>query len=146
MYPVLLISRYIIDSEKRHGRGVSNLRLQKLLYFVQAHFLLTKHTPCFSEHIEAWDFGPVVPEAYHEYKFYGSSNIPTYGVPTPEKNFLQISNNDKKLIDDIVAQCARYTTSQLVSLTHNQEPWIKAHNAPLGNQISNESILKFFEG
>lgn len=75
MYSVVDISRYIIHYCKQQGYYISNLKLQKILYFVQAEFLVELHAPCFSEEIEAWDFGPVVPEVYHEYKHFGSSNI-----------------------------------------------------------------------
>lgn len=69
LYDVLDISRHIINYSDEKDYGVSNLKLQKLLYFVQAYFMLEKkdHAPCFHEKIEAWDFGPVVPEAYQEW-------------------------------------------------------------------------------
>ena len=77
-YNVLDICRHIINYSDEKDYGVSNLKLQKLLYFVQAYFMLEKkdHTPCFHEKIEAWDFGPVVPEAYQEWAKYGSCDIP----------------------------------------------------------------------
>lgn len=78
LYDVLDISRHIINYSDEKDYGVSNLKLQKLLYFVQAYFMLEKkdHAPCFHEKIEAWDFGPVVPEAYQEWAQYGSCDIP----------------------------------------------------------------------
>lgn len=78
MYKVLDVCRYIINYSNREDYGVSNLKLQKLLYFIQVYFLMNSedHQPCFSEKIEAWDFGPVVPVAYREYKQYGSTDIP----------------------------------------------------------------------
>ena len=78
-YKVLDVCRHVINYSNEHDYGISNLKLQKVLYFIQAYFLTKKkdHTPCFDEKIEAWDFGPVVPEAYHEYKQYGSGDIPT---------------------------------------------------------------------
>ena len=78
-YNVLDVSRYVIDYSNRKEYGISNLKLQKVLYFIQAYFLTNEKngTPCFRERIEAWDFGPVVPEAYREYRQYGSCNIPT---------------------------------------------------------------------
>ncbi len=77
-YNVIDVCRHVINYSNEHDYGVSNLKLQKLLYFIQAYFLTNKkdNTPCFDEKIEAWDFGPVVPEAYHEYKQYGSGDIP----------------------------------------------------------------------
>ena len=69
MYSAVDVARYIIWYCKRQGYSISNLKLQKILYFVQAEFLVNTGKPCFSEEIEAWDFGPVVPEVYHEFKF-----------------------------------------------------------------------------
>ena len=63
-YNVLDISRYIINYSNVKDYGISNLKLQKILYFVQAYFLIETGSPCFKEKIEAWDFGPVVPKAY----------------------------------------------------------------------------------
>ena len=64
-YKVLDVCRHVINYSNEHDYGISNLKLQKVLYFIQAYFLTKKkdHTPCFDEKIEAWDFGPVVPEA-----------------------------------------------------------------------------------
>ena len=77
-YKVLDIARYIINYSNEQQYGISNLKLQKLLYFVQAEFLAftEKKQPCFQEEIEAWGFGPVVPGVYKEFRQYGSSNSP----------------------------------------------------------------------
>lgn len=93
MYKALDIARYIIERCREKNRTVSNLKLQKILYFVQAEFLVTKNQPCFAETIEAWDFGPVVPEVYYEYRMYGSANIPCIGKSRVNQ---LISARDKK--------------------------------------------------
>ena len=76
-YNVSDVSRYVIKYSNDKGYGISNLKLQKILYFIQAYFLINtpNGNPCFKEKIEAWDFGPVVPEAYREYEQYGSTDI-----------------------------------------------------------------------
>lgn len=78
-YDVLEVCRHVINYSNEKEYGISNLKLQKVLYFIQAYFLIdkTKNAPCFDDKIEAWNFGPVVPAAYHEYKQYGSGDIPT---------------------------------------------------------------------
>lgn len=75
MYNALTVAKYIIKRCNDTNRIISNLKLQKLLYFVQAEFLVTTTHACFPEEIEAWDFGPVVPEVYHRYKAYSSIKI-----------------------------------------------------------------------
>ena len=142
MYRALSVARYIIERCHLQNRTISNLKLQKILYFVQAEFLVSTDQPCFAEEIEAWDFGPVVPEVYQEYKIFGSANIPVFrrGVRT-----ITISRDDQELINGIVDECAQYSASALVDITHRQTPWIEAYNRPgYNNVISKESIRKYF--
>ena len=140
MYRVLIVARHIIKYCNEMNYPVSNLKLQKLLYFVQAEFLVNKDEPCFPEEIEAWDFGPVVPEVYHRYKVYGSSSIPYINTGILGR----ISSPDRIMIEEMVDQCAKYTASQLVDITHNQDPWIKAYTPYKSNIITKKSIRDYF--
>ena len=62
MYDVQDVAEYVITYSEVKDYGISNLKLQKILYLIQAYSLIHTKKPCFSEDIEAWDFGPVVPE------------------------------------------------------------------------------------
>ena len=141
MYSVLDIAKYIIWYCKEKGYPISNLRLQKVLYFVQADFLINRDIPCFMESIEAWDFGPVVPEVYHKYKIFGSSMIPSFICGSIAE---KIRTLDKEMINEIVDLCAGKSTSELVDITHQQEPWKNAYRKYCNNIITNESIRKYF--
>lgn len=141
MYASNLIADYLIKRSNQLGKAMSNLKLQKILYFIQAEFLVTKGEACFSENIEAWDFGPVVPNVYHKYKIYGSSNIPYI-----DDNCVQIiTDEDKKLIDGIFDECSKYSASTLVEITHQQSPWKEAYRPYCSMVISNKSIKEYFE-
>ncbi|SCH46168.1 Uncharacterized phage-associated protein [uncultured Clostridium sp.] len=157
-YNVLDVCRYVINYSNKHDYGISNLKLQKVLYFIQAYFLTNKksHTPCFNEKIEAWDFGPVVPEAYHEYKQYGSGDIPTIKsyILFDNENIWNskrvlcnddvITNEDKNLIDKVVDKFSDYSATDLVSLTHRQSPWIDVYVPHQNNEITLDAIRKYF--
>ena len=140
MYTVDDVAEYIIMRCNQMDKNISNLKLQKVLYFVQAEFLVAKDQPCFSERIEAWDFGPVVPSVYQKYKVYGSANIPFMGEDCSHL----FSIEDKTLVDGIVDQCAKYSASTLVQITHLQAPWQNAYGAR-NNVITPESINRFFK-
>lgn len=56
--------------------SISNLKLQKLLYYAQGSYLALTNEPLFNENILAWKHGPVVNEVYQVYKKYGSDGIP----------------------------------------------------------------------
>jgi uncharacterized phage-associated protein len=139
LYDVLTISDYILRRCSDEGHTVSNLKLQKLLYFVQAEFLVTTGKPCFREKIVAWDFGPVIPEVYRKFCIFGSAHIPVSAVANPI-----LSKGTKELIDGIVFTCLPFSSSQLVEITQHQTPWLNAYIKGYGSEITNESILNFF--
>ena len=164
MYDVLDVSRYVINYSNEKGYGVSNLKLQKLLYFVQAYFLVMKKSNesclekrCFSQAIEAWDFGPVVPESYHEFKLFGASNIPSISSYISSEivdgniklNKLQfsddcISADDRNKINAVIDMFKDYSASALVELTHKQKPWKDAYKQGRNSEITAISIWSYF--
>ena len=158
-YPVLDISRYTINYSNKKQYGISNLKLQKLLYFIQAYFvaLTNSHIPCFEERIEAWDFGPVVPVAYNEYKAYGSSEIPFISsyinfqdndiwnsrrIPFDETC---IAEEDRRLIAAVIDQFSDYSSTDLVNLTHRQAPWSEVYSPKSNCEITIDSIRRYFD-
>ena len=139
MYNVLDVARYIIDYEATQGRTVSNLRLQKLLYFVQCAFIGILGHACFDDSIEAWDYGPVVPKVYRAYKEYGSTVIPASSQPVSRK----FSDKDSAIITTMLSATSNYTTGELVDITHSQEPWKNAYVPGLNNAISQKAIAEY---
>lgn len=157
-YNVLDVCRYVINFSNDKDYGISNLKLQKVLYFIQAYFLISANKKCFNERIEAWDFGPVVPEAYREYKQFGSGDIPTvsFVVDFDEENIWDskvqqykddvIKIEDKSLIDAVVDKFSDYSATDLVSITHRQAPWKEAYQQGRNNEITTNAIKEYFHG
>lgn len=69
---------------------LSNMKLQKLLYYQQGFHLAYFGTPLFNEDIVAWQYGPVVPEVYEAYKSFGRAGIKpqVIGIPNEIQKFL----------------------------------------------------------
>ncbi len=63
-YPVLAIAKWFVAWAEAEQEELSNLKLQKLLYYAQGHHLAEGRGPLFTESIEAWAHGPVAPRAY----------------------------------------------------------------------------------
>ena len=143
MYSALDVARYIINRYGDGGVYISNLKLQKILYFVQANFLVeTNGNKCFYEKIEAWSFSPVVPVVYRKYKIYGSAAIP---MDLYNDGIDFIAPDDAGLIDEILETCKNYSASDLVNITHHQSPWIDAFNRGRNTEITAESLIDFFK-
>lgn len=159
-YSALDVARYVINYSNKNDYDISNLKLQKVLYLIQAYFLISTRNgrPCFDDEIEAWDFGPVVPSVYREFKQYGSANIPTIKsyIVIDEDNIWNskrieyddsiIKDKHKKRINTVIERFSNYTATALVSLTHNQLPWIKAHEMGKNQEITIESLKEYFSG
>lgn len=158
MLNVLDVSRYIINYSNRKNYDITNLRLQKLLYFIQAYYLVSteKQEPCFSERIIAWDFGPVILEAYREFKCYGGGSIPNInsyyehnGIEILFSERMTFDENiiptiDKRRIEKVVDYFSKYSTTSLVKITHNQDPWCKTYEKQKNKEITKEAIREYF--
>jgi uncharacterized phage-associated protein len=133
------VSTYIIQK----SAPISNLKLQKLLYYVQGWSLALNDAPAFNDRIEAWVHGPVVPTAFYEYRGFGWNPI-ELGAATAF-----ITDAEKSHIDDVLSVYGAFTATQLESLSHEESPWLDARGAldpkaPSKNEISHEAMKKFF--
>lgn len=141
MYEAKSIAEYIIYLCKKKGYLVNNMKLQKLLYFTQATFLVALNQKCFEEDIEAWDVGPVIPDVYYEYAKYGGCSC-----DCKTTNFSYITENDKKFIQTVVNDCGPLTSSYLTNITLHQKPWMIAYATSKKNRIiSCKELKEFFE-
>lgn len=142
MYTALDIAEYVVDYSIKKNYLCSNLRLQKILYFIQAYFLQIRREPCFSDPIEAWDFGPVVPSVYRRYKYFGAGEIIEREPPTIRFE----SDEDRSIIEQVVDLLASFSTTQLREMTQHQSPWLKNyHGLGWHQQIPLRDLQEFVD-
>ena len=112
---------YIIDALKIDDEPtVTNLALNKLLYFAQGHFLAQTGEALFDNDIEAWQWGPVVPVVYHSFKSFKYSPI----IFVREESSQPPDEFEAAVLDDIIREYGKYSTSYLVTLSHEtNSPW-----------------------
>jgi len=135
-YFIYLASNKIIgDHQEREG--ITNLKLQKILYLAQAYYLVKFNKPLFKDDIKAWIYGPVIPSVYNKYKKYKNSPI------INEKDKALIGEEDKAYLREVWDTFGGYSASRLVDITHSHAPWEKAYNSPNKN-ISNQSIKAYY--
>lgn len=123
MHDVMDIANWFIfynnSKDVDGGDEVSNLKLQKLLYYAQSAFLTMKEKALFNASIRAWEHGPVVPEVYAKYKEYGSTGIVEFD---PEK-LKNIDEETEALLISVYNIFGEYSAWGLRNLTHSEEPW-----------------------
>lgn len=136
------LCQYIIQYEHSQKRIVTNLRLQKLLYFIQAHCFINMIDPSLPDKMQAWRYGPVMPEAYDKYRFFGSIGIvPRFDVDTEK---LVVDPTLKGLVNDVLEQCSDFSTQDLIDISHHQKPWSEAYALGEKSPITQEAIKAFF--
>ena len=133
-----IVSEYILSlSEPEVGDIISNLKLQKLLYYCQGFHLAIYKKPLFEDRIEHWTYGPVVPNVYHEFKKYGDAHIP---IPKGS-DFSVLSKDQKELIDDVYDDYGQFSAWKLRDMTHQEPPWNKTKD---NEEISHEQLSSYF--
>lgn len=134
MYRALLIANYIVFVALRRGIDITNLHLQKILYYLQAESLVHTGRPLFDGVIEKWRLGPVVPTVYHEYKKFGSQPIKEiareiiFNNSTMNVEFVDFDENninfeDRERIDPLIIQLLNKDAFELVDKTHSHSIW-----------------------
>ncbi len=123
-------------SEPEIGDSVTNLKLQKLLYYVQGFHLAIYDEPLFKEDVLAWEHGPVVREVYREFNKYGSQSIP---VPDVEVKLTQLQ---KDLISEVWNVYGQFSAWRLRDMTHNETPWQETEK---NHTITHDLLKAFFK-
>ena len=138
-YNVFKLSDYIIKFHHENGKMINNLRLNGILYFLQAYFLQQTDNVCFVEELEARDYGPVVPAVYSKYSKFGVDDIPD-NKDSEDPGFTPA---DRKLVHELLEFTGRMSNSQITNIIHDQRPYRHARDSH-GKVIRPEKLRSYF--
>ncbi|WP_368039596.1 Panacea domain-containing protein [Sphingomonas sp. ID1715] len=133
------------------------MKLQKLLYFCHADFLVTVGKPLIRQDFEAWEFGPVIPSIFHEFKRFEAAPISVRAeIFNPITCNREVPVSAKlgpyePLIRSSFESYSRYTASILSNMSHSESgPWAETlrrfrKGSIKGRSIDNEVIQRHHE-
>jgi uncharacterized phage-associated protein len=139
MITPLDIARYFIFRAYEDGREalMTNMKVQKLLYYTQSLHLALFEEPLFDDEIQAWRYGPVCPPAYRFYREFEEKQL-----PVPKKIELpRFSESTQNLLDEVWEYFGEFHAYFLSDLTHLEFPWKKARKGLPADAASQEPIL-----
>jgi uncharacterized phage-associated protein len=144
------IATFFLAFAQECQEPITNLKLNKLVYYTQAWHLALFKEPLFKDEIEAWVHGPVVPNTYDAYKQFRWTPIITDDINLEEIK-QQFSPEQQELLDDIIEVYFPKTAYELEQMTHDEDPWITARNglAPYEashNIIAHDVMQKYYAG
>ena len=136
-YKALDIANKIISkTDLEHGDTISNLKLQKMMYYQQGFHLAYFGTPLFDEDIVAWQYGPVVPSVYQEYKSFESNSIST------SKEGISLLDDEEELFNNVYEEYNQFSAVALMKMTHEESPW---KTTEINSVISRDKMAAFFK-
>lgn len=138
----IAVANYLLYIMGEAFDDLTNMKLNKLLYFAQGHYLKKYEKPLFDDAIEAWDHGPVVPEVYSAYKEYGDRPVQGYDGNQVAK----ITPEVEDILFGVARKYGRYTASALRNMTHVVgSPWDQAYQGKHSHTvIPVEAIQGYF--
>lgn len=130
-------AEYVIERAKGQGTPITNLKLQKTLYYLQGYSYRKLSRPTIEDDFYNWQYGPVIPAVYFEYSDSGSDCLERHNwIPFPE-----LDAKEERVYDRVIDKCLTINASDLVSMSHLEDPWAKTQ---LRERITNESIETYF--
>ena len=152
----LAVANYFV---KKSRYKVTPLQLVKLVYIAHGYTLAILKKPLFSEKVEAWKFGPVVPSVYHSFKHFGKTHITKLSKELCftddlllEEVFFELDrgNEDYKyhvaIIDKVWSLYGEYSGFQLIDITHKKNsPWNGVYKEDKNHiEITNKKIKEYY--
>lgn len=138
------VANYFIElASKIDENDLTNLKLQKLLYFAQGKFLAKNEKKLFEEPIIAWALGPVVRSVYNAFRYCGSFPITAFDRSVKKTT---LSSELKEFLSGVWDEYAKYSATYLVDLTHEKgSPWSDTYSRDANKEIPADLMMRYFK-
>ncbi len=163
-YDAKAIANHFLKIAAEQGQRITPMQMLKLVYFAHGWHLALTGEPLINELVEAWEYGPVIPSLYHEFKKFGNQPIIEDAISLRADGMKLYMHRDslddetdltrKEFVDRLLRRVwenyGKLNGIQLSKLTHlHGSPWDatrrKGDNANLkGVDIPNEEIREYF--
>ena len=128
------VASYFIDKSSKldENNDLTNLKLQKILYYTQVEYIKKNSSKLFADDIEAWQYGPVVKDVYNWLKGCGAYTVTSFDV---DLSMTTMSSEINKFLDNIWDKYNKYSAWYLVNETHvPKSPWSETYRGGLGDR------------
>jgi uncharacterized phage-associated protein len=151
MYDINLICDYVISRVKTdEDIPLSNLKLQKLIYYVQAWHLAYYEKTLFNGKFEAWIHGPVNRTIYERFKSTKNIYSDILLKDILDLDTSKIASKDKQFIDEVLEAYMPFSGTQLEYMVHNETPWLETRGELLPTvrcekEIEEKLIISYYK-
>lgn len=145
---VSFVNSVLFEASRRTIK-VTHIKLQKLLYLCYGHYAARYDGEKISDvSFQAWLYGPVIEEVYHEFKKFGDGFITKACTFSGDKHpyvFADDFEMGNQVINDVLNEYGHMTAFELVDITHKDGgAWSKARKKG-EKEITHKSIVDEFK-
>jgi uncharacterized phage-associated protein len=148
-YDPRALANYILDKAEKSGVALTQMQLQKLVYFAHGWHLANTGQPLSKAWFSAWKWGPVNTQIYNKFKKYGGKPITGLAKDQNGEAFpVEFSDYSRKILDEVFDNLGQLNGPQLSKETHLPgSPWYKVWNNGKGENapIPDDMIKDYFE-
>jgi uncharacterized phage-associated protein len=121
-YNAMTIAKWFVAWASSDEADLSNLKLQKLLYYAQGNWIAREGYPLFGDDLQAWAHGPVVPSVYRYFKDFKSSDLDL----SDDDNFewSSVDESTTQFLIEVWNTYGQFGAWRLRNMTHGEAPWI----------------------
>ncbi|RAI31771.1 Panacea domain-containing protein [Rhodoplanes serenus] len=134
-HDVRSIANFVLDLAKEQGRAVTNLSINKIVFFLHSNYLAEFGRPLVTAKVEAWDYGPVFRELYREFKKFEGKAISeparriNPGTGESETCTHQLDESERLFLEPLTTKYLKFSASALVNMSHiSGGPWDQVWN------------------
>jgi len=143
---VLKIADIILRIAKKDGKQLTPMQLMKLTYISNGWSLAVNDEPLFTNDIEAWKYGPVMPELYQATKSYGKNEIPLNRVKDGFEDLPENLSGKVNFLEQVYNLYKNKNGVELSALTHmHGTPWDKVYDGFFSKAIPPSMIKSHYE-
>ncbi|RRD41629.1 DUF4065 domain-containing protein [Comamonadaceae bacterium OH3737_COT-264] len=140
MYDVLTVADAILKIAAQQGKTLTPMQLVKLTYIAHGWSLGLRGRDLFRNRIEAWRYGPVIPDLYHATKVYGRSPIPINALGNIDE--IRVSPEDKQFLEEVLAKYGHLSGISLSYITHQAgTPWTQVYKPDVSDQEIPDDLI-----
>lgn len=144
MYDVLDVADAILKIAKKKGKELTPMQIVKISYIAHGWSLALRDKDLFKNRIEAWKYGPVIPDLYQATKSYGRLPIPAAAIG--DVSDMPVSEEDADFLEKVFDKYGHLDGISLSYITHKAgTPWTTVYQPGVMNiEIPDELIVRHY--
>ena len=134
-------ARWLIKRAAESGELLTNMKLQKLLYYAHGFALVRNGVGISREPLQAWEHGPVAPEQYRMFSAFDRDPIPA----SIADGRSDVPGDVLEVLDDVWAKYGQYSAAELRKMSHQEAPWRSTYQDGVRDlEIADQVMLDYF--